>query len=287
MFNKKKILAAAMILTLTASLMGCGDTSASDSSGRTESIVYTNMADEASKKEVIDALKEHGISEKQADTLSSWIDDFNERVSSGQVVGSFTEMEETGADYSDMAVEIKEDENGEILPEANCRLSAYLLIKNQLETNGTTLDDDTFLMFDIEAIDNVKQFNMNNEERTNFISLFNWIPLDDADTLEKHIEKIQNAWKDREIKVKGDGISLITVYLHSEFDNARFAGHTGVLLENGDNLMFVEKYGPGYPFQAAKFSNRSELKEYLLGRPDLYGEETELEPIVMENGELL
>ena len=67
----------------------------------------------------------------------------------------------------------------------------------------------------------------------------------------------------------------------------RFVGHTGILAETKNGLLFVEKYGPMAPFQATRFQSRDELKEYLLARKDLYGDATELAPIVTENGEVM
>ena len=58
-------------------------------------------------------------------------------------------------------------------------------------------------------------------------------------------------------------MSLIEVYLHSPFDGVRFVGHTGVLMETEDGLLFVEKYGPAGPFQATKFESRNALEHYL------------------------
>ena len=49
----------------------------------------------------------------------------------------------------------------------------------------------------------------------------------------------------------------------------------------------MEKYGPAGPFQATKFESRNALEHYLLARPDLYGDETELPPIVLENGKMM
>lgn len=49
----------------------------------------------------------------------------------------------------------------------------------------------------------------------------------------------------------------------------------------------MEKYSALAPFQATYFKDREELKDYLLARPDLYGDETELDPIVMENGTVM
>ena len=54
-----------------------------------------------------------------------------------------------------------------------------------------------------------------------------------------------------------------------------------------DGLLFVEKYSAMDPFQATYFKDRAELKEYLLARPDLYGDKTELAPIIMENGNVM
>ena len=74
------------------------------------------------------------------------------------------------------------------------------------------------------------------------------------------------------------------MYLHVPEDQARFVGHTGVLVETKEGLLFVEKYSALAPFQATYFKDRAELKTYLLERPDLYGDGSELDPIVMENG---
>lgn len=106
-------------------------------------------------------------------------------------------------------------------------------------------------------------------------------------TLEEHEEKIQEAWKERNIQIRGDKLSLVCVYLHAPEDQARFVGHTGVLAETEEGLLFVEKYSSLAPFQATYFKDRAALKDYLLARPDLYGDETELAPIVTENGTVM
>lgn len=271
--------------------VGCSSNHAvpqpNDASTDDHQIVYSNLVDTAAQKEVADLLESHGVTKEQTDTLVSWANDFNSRVTSGALPEGFHTMEETGADYSNLILENKEADDGFIYPEANCRLTSYLLMKNLIGTNGNHADNDTILMFDVEAIDTYEPFYLSEDERSQFISLFSWVPVDGTDTLEAHIERIQNAWKERDIKIGGDGISLITVYLHLPFDEVRFIGHTGVLMETEECLIFVEKYGPQFPFQATKFQDREELKQYLLSRTDLYGDETELPPIVLENDQLL
>lgn len=277
----KKYLSMLSAGLLTAFLcVGCSSGPAGDT---TEKPVYSNLVDTSTQNEITERLESCGVSKEQTDTFISWVDDFNARVTSGLLQEGFQEMGETGANYSGLIIENKKAEDGFIYPEANCRLTSYLLMKNLIQTNGNHTHNDAFLIFDVEAIDTYAPFSLGEEERNRFISLFSWVPVDGADTLEAHIERIQDAWKEREIKIEGDGISLITVYLHLPFDEVRFIGHTGVLLETEYGLIFVEKYGPQLPFQATKFHDREKLKEYLLGRADLYGDKSELPPIVMEN----
>ena len=258
-----------------------------DTSTNNQQMMYSNLVDSSTQKEITDILENHGITKEQTNTLVAWANDFNSRVTSDVLPEGFHEMGDAGANYQGLIIKDKEGKDGVLYPEANCRLTSYLLMKNLIQTNGKYADNDTFLMFDVDAIDTYEPFHLSQEERNKFTSIFSWVPVTGADTLEDHVKRIQTVWKERDIKIQGDGVSLITVYLHSPLEEVRFVGHTGVLLETDDGLLFVEKYGLQFPFQATKFHNREELKKYLLGRPDLYGDETELAPIVMENNQLL
>ena len=157
---------------------------------------------------------------------------------------------------------------------------------DHIQTAGAPDETDTYLMFDLDAIDTQEDFSMTAEERSAFTTLFNAVPLSGASTLAEHLALIQQAWADRGISVEGP-LSLITVYLHSTFDDVRFVGHAGVLAETDQGLLFVEKYSSESPYQATWFQDRDQLKAYLLSRPDLYGEEEELEPLILENGQPL
>lgn len=276
---KKWIAMLAFVLLCT----GCSNTQPNQKT----SVVYSNLMDSSSQKEVTDSLERHGVTKQQTETLISWANDFNSRITSAAPSEGFRVMEQNSVDYSGLIVESKESKGEEPDPEANCRLTSYLLLKNFIQTNGTSAKDDTILMFDMEAVEEYEPFRLSEKEKSDFASLFSWVPVKGCNTMDEHRNAIQNAWADREIKIEGEGISLICVYLHSTFDEVRFVGHTGVLVETDTGLLFVEKYGPLYPFQATKFHNREELKQYLLNRPDLYGDKTELAPIVMENNQIL
>lgn len=275
MKNKfKKIIALLSVCTISAlGFVGC--TSNKD-------IMYSNMQDTKSREEVFSELKKHDVSDNQINKLNEWMDDFNSYVKDGQLSNGFKKMDGDLVDYS--TLELKDMPSYYV----NCRLTSFMIMKNALTTNCKPDNSDTYLMLDLDAIDTDKQISMTNQEKLNYTTLFNWIPLDDAKTLEQHKEKIETALKDRDIKIdKSKGLSIINIYVHSTFDNVRFVGHTGVLMDTDDGLLFVEKYGPDTPFQATKFHNREELKKYLLARPDLYGEKDELAPIITENNKVI
>lgn len=292
---KKKRFATIVAALLVISLASCSTPagslpSAPDGSRVPEKTqaLYSNLTDDSSRREVVDALQAHGVSQEQTDTLLAWADDFNARVTTPTLTEGFTAMEGDFVDYSSLLFDIKELPDGTFFMEANCRLTAFLLMRDQLQTCGTADESDTYLMFGIEAIDTQKEYQLSSEARADFITLFNAVPLEGAANQEEHLARIEEAWSERGIQVdSAKGMSLIEVYLHSPLDGVRFVGHTGVLMETEDGLLFVEKYGPAGPFQATKFESRNALEHYLLARPDLYGDETELPPIVLENGKMM
>lgn len=275
MKNKfKKFITLLSVCTISAlGFVGC--TSNKD-------IMYSNMQDTKSREEVFSELKKHNVSDNQINKLNEWMDDFNSYVKDGLLSNGFKKMDGNLVDYS--TLELKDMPSYYV----NCRLTSFMIMKNALTTNCKPDDSDTYLMLDLDAIDTDKPISMTEQEKLNYTTLFNWIPLDDAKTLEQREKKIETALKDRDIKIdESKGLSIINIYVHSTFDNVRFVGHTGVLMDTNDGLLFVEKYGPDTPFQATKFHNREELKKYLLARPDLYGEKDEVAPIITENNKVI
>ena len=278
MKNKtKKIIALLSLCTIAlVNFIGC------NSEAESKDILYSNMKDKESRQEVFTELKKHDVSDYQLNKLSQWMDDFNPYVADGHLSNGFEKMKGDLVDYSNL--ELKDMPSYYV----NCRLTSFMIMRNALNTNCKPDDSDTYLMLDLDAVDTDKQIAMTKEDKLQYATLFNWVKLGNAKTLTQHIRKIESALKERDVYIDNSkGMSLINVYIHSAFDNARFVGHTGVLVQTDDGLLFVEKYGPDTPFQATKFNNRSELKKYLLARPDLYGEKTELAPIITENTKVM
>lgn len=252
-----------------------------------KTVTYSNLMDEASQNSVAQVLQRQGVPQERIHTWLEWVEDLNGRITSPQLPVGFVEMAQDYVDYSQVRFPLKEGKGGTYMPEPNCRLTAFLLLGDRVSARGERDENDWHLLFDLQAIDNYQAFAMSPQDKAHYSILFQWVPVAGAATMEEHTQLIQQAWRSRDIALQGSGLSLVTVYAHSVFEDVRFVTHAGVLAETEEGLLFVERYSPEAPFQATRFQNRAQLKEYLLARPDLYGEKKELPPIVMENGEPL
>lgn len=296
-FYQHILIAASLSGLLITGLSGCGTGEPPSAPGGTVSamvsqvdttgVLYSNLTDDASRKETADLLQAHGISKEQTDTLLEWAEHLNIRTQSPLPQG-FVPMQGAAVSYQDFMFQPQQLDDGSYYPEENCRLTAFLLIKRHLQTGGQGDEQDPYLMFDIEEIDTLDQFRLPDQDRMNFITLYNAVSIEGATTQQEHEQKLVQAWQERGIQVDSStGLSLVCLYLHAAPDPVRIVGHVGVLVEDGETLFFVEKYGPEGPFQATKFQNRDQLKQFLLARPDAYGDGSELPPIVTVNGAVL
>lgn len=253
-----------------------------------EGLLYTNLKDEETKQQIEKLLIQSKIDQENVKTYMEWVNDFNSRVENPEALTEgYQPMKEGVVDYNNILVTTKQTEDGRDYWEANCRLSAYLLYKDFVNTQKQ-IEEDAYLMFDLDAIDTMDQFAMSKEERKEFVTLFNPVQLEEDSTLDMHVAKIQEAYIERELVFDDkSNISLITLYLHDPYENKRLVGHAAVLIDTGNELVLIEKYGPPAPYQATVCKTRKEVVEYLLARPDLYGDGSELPPIVMENNQVL
>lgn len=250
---------------------------------------YSNLVDEATQTEVAKILLQAGIEKESVETLLNWVKEFNAGVGSPAAFQEGFQINNgSPVDYSDVPWNEVYLEDGSLQMDMNCRITAYLLYQNFVTVQEEIKDYDPYLMFDVEAINIDPRLITIKETMNKFITLFQPVDIEEGSNLESHVKAIQSAWEERGIQLQNEEkISLITLYLHSNFDHKRFVGHAGVLVESEDGLLFVEKYGPDRPYQCTKFSSDEELAGYLLSRDDIYGDGTEELPIVMKNGEMI
>jgi len=256
-------------------------------------IEYTNLVDDKTRNEVADELLKAGVSEDRVNTFVDWVEEYNDNVKEAKTFHDGYTSEPSGqCNYDDVTLKQEYDENGRFIMDMNCRLTAYLLFGDKVDISNYDKEYDSYLMFDAEEIENEERFQMFRDNAEKFYTLFNPVLVKDDATLEEHVKAIEEAWKERGITIEtgNENISLITMYLHDNLNpgaNKRFVGHTGVLVENEDGLLFVEKYGWNKPFQVTKFKSQEELLKYLTGRPDIVADGTEQSVLIFKNQELI
>ncbi len=248
---------------------------------------YSNLSDSKTQDKVSHIFFEHGIEEKQVDQVFGWIRAYNELVQNGSLQSGFTSLPNSGVDYSSILLDDSKSSYSYI-EWLNCRLSAFYLLKDHLQSARLDIDPSSWLMFDLEAINKLPEYQISSLQLKDFINVFAPVPVKEQSSLQDHKDSIQKAWKERAIQIDLEKVSLVNVYIHVPQElSVRFVEHTGVLIEEKSDLLFFEKYSSLDPFQVSRFSNRKSLIKYLLSRKDLYGDSTELEPILIENGEIL
>ena len=88
-------------------------------------------------------------------------------------------------------------------------------------------------------------------------------------------------------QIDSDRISLLSIVIYDPYSDVTFVGHTGILIKDRDDYLFVEKIAFEQPYQATKVKTVDELLNILSLRPEYFGEEGEAGPFVYNNGEYI
>lgn len=222
----------------------------------TENITENNLA------LVCDALRSGGIS--NVDVFEQWVKDGLKGNSDNSDVSGFSD--------------------------ADCRMTVMLLAGDSIHYDSVKENyDGTYLMFDVEAIDNQEAYRILKEKRNLFTTLFGEMPVSAnsfADSFPDNIKKYG-------IEFKGEGFSVISILFKAYGEELAFVGHTGILVDcrNNDkvdaNYMFVEKIAFGDPYTVTLVNDESELIEVLSQRADYSVEEGEPAPVVYKDAEII
>lgn len=295
-------------ILLASSLVGCGikeseekkpinqietdtDISNDDTSDiSTKKWMYSNLVDESVQEEVKERLIRAGIPQEDVKLFIDWVNEYNGAVENIDLLQKdFALSEGVQITYDDVYLDLGEDVDMYTPSmDTNCRLTAALLMKDLIQVGDYHEEPDNYLMFDMESIDNDTKYEVIKEIRDKYVTLYNPVEVPENTDFDEHVKKIQEAWAQRQITFNEQtGASLVTLFLHDPYENKRFVGHAGVLIEDEEGLMLVEKYGSFSPYQVTKFNSEQEVAEYLLNRADIMGDGTEGAPIVMINDRVI
>ena len=147
-------------------------------------------------------------------------------------------------------------------------------------------DEGTYLMFDMDVIDNNKDYKLVKNKRDDFVTLFNEINISNVG--DKELQNVfSNKWKEYGIKINNEKVSLISLVIEDPDSKVLFVGHTGVLIHLEDKIMFIEKIAFEQPYQITLLNNMNELFDMFSKRKEYFGGEKENGPFVYENDKLV
>ena len=257
-----------------------------------ETVEYSNLTDEDSRKQLSELLTDAGIEESRIAALMNRVEQFNASVKSEWLTDGFESAAPTDTKYDPYDMQDEWAAANGSFPGYNCRITAFGLFSefitagaDQPETQG---EDSLFT--DLETID-ADPDALCGDSTAKFCALFAPVDATDSTEVEAQVKAFQEGWATRGIVFADSRASMISVVFHDKFsdeDNTLFIGHVGVLLPAEDGTMyFIEKVAFQEPYRLVKLQNRTELSDYLMEKYDTsWGQDT-TRPFIMENDTLM
>ncbi len=236
---------------------------------------FSNMA-KAEDKKYVEARLKASVKAENVDRLMALVDDYN-----GAAAPYLTaDFSKSGAPAYDVGkITEARSKNPMHYPNTNCRITTYLLLKDDMKVSENSEEDVELLFMDKEALDRAGLLNEN--ETADFLRLFSRVktdgskdPVHQGKTMEKFLSQMSFT----------DKASMVSVVLHDNLDgNYLFIGHVGVLVKDGSGYLFVEKISFEEPYQAIRFQNKDACYRYLKNKYKDYTDPNVAPPFIMEN----
>ena len=208
MSRKSIVLSLLMVLVLTA-LAAC-------SSGKGKPLESGDITKE-NVSQVCEILNEAGLS--NVDVFEKWVKD------------SASGASEKASEMSGFT-------------DADCRMTVMLLAGELIKYDSVEEDyNGTYLMFDMDAIENKDEYSILKEKKQLFTTMFGEMAI----SKNGFAETLPENWSKHGINVESDKCSVISILFKAYEEEAAFVGHTGILIdcrniESVDsNYLFVEK----------------------------------------------
>lgn len=250
-------------------------------------LTYSNLADEGSRNRAKNALSSAGVKEEDINKFFEAVDEYNNAVGLGNLTDSMTSINEAFPNYdSDKLIDLWLDNGGFV--GRNCRITSYSLMKDFINVGNPVIGDTTMLFSDFEGIDAKNIYN--DAEVKDFKSIFSYIDVTktmDVDIIAKEIKK---DFENKQITFNNDKMHMISVFMTLDDGTGKvqeFIGHTGVLLNDGDKYLFIEKLAFQLPYQLVEFNNKQEVNDYLMGYYDNDTSGLIPKPVIFEDDHIM
>ena len=241
----------------------------------------TNMKSKEDMEEIKKVLEENKLS--NIPLFFFWVEDFNKNDDNGCGIKNWSLTNDFS--YNEVACTDRYEKDYDI-SDGNCRLTAYSLIQDKIKINKTIKDYGSYLMFDVDVLENNSNYKKINDHFDEFITLYNEMDIENIDN-DKLREVFPNKWDDYQISLKDDNVSLISFVIHDEYSKVLFIGHTGVLIKLDNKYLFIEKIAFEQPYQVSIIKDIDDLKNIFKERKNYFGDNNEQGPFVYQNDKLI
>lgn len=174
--------------------------------------------------------------------------------------------------------------------DADCRMTVMLLAGDSIKYESVEdTYDDTYLMFDVDLIENNEAYSVLKDKEKLFTTLFGEMPIPEG--------SFENAFPDNvkkhDITFTGEKFSVISLVFKTYEEDTAFVGHTGILIDTrnnpdvGSNYVFVEKIAFYDSYVVTKLDSEDDLLQLFSSRSDYTVEADEPAPLVYKNAELI
>lgn len=248
---------------------------------------YSNLVDRETRDRVEGALKRAGLKEEKIQSFFSAVDEYNNAVGKENLVQKMTTIDSGFPSFdSDKLVDYWLDKGGYV--GRNCRITSFSLMGDFIKVGNPVPGDTTMLFSDFDAI-SAKQI-FSGEEKKNYDTLFSYIDVEDTHDTSVLAEEIIKSWKEKEISFDNEKMHMVSVFMTMDDGLNKvqeFIGHVGVLVEDGDKFLFIEKLAFELPYQVEEFSDLQEVNDYLMGYYDKDADGLTAKPLIFLDGQVI
>nr|UWI50891.1 DUF4300 family protein [Clostridioides difficile] len=258
-------------------------------------LVYSNMIDKKTQNKVKNILEENRVNKEDIDIFIKSIRSYNKlqiKILQNNVnisKSGYSSINTKQVPYNLDKLQDNWMENFPNYMDVNCRITAFRLFKDFINSKEKFTGDSIDLSIDLDTIKNNRDAKFNSKDVEKFINFFSAIPTQNTDDINKNAEQIKKEWKKRKISFKDNkNMTIISGFLRYPETKNVFIGHTGICVKTDKETLFIEKYGSTSPYQVTKFKSKKDVKNYMFNRLKMSEGDVELlDPIIMENDKLM
>ena len=223
----------------------------------------------------------NGIS--NIDLFFNWLDDYNMLDDNGCGIKDFDKTD--NFKYDEFKCQDRYEFNHEG-SDGNCRITSYALLQNSIIIKEKQQNYGSYLMFDMDVLNNNPNYQIIKNYENDFISLFDEMDVSNIDKA-NYKDVYPDKWNNYKISNNNKNVSLISIVMNDEYSDLLYIGHSGILIKLENKYLFIEKISFENPYQISVIKSIEDLKEIFMNRENYFGDSSEAGPFVYENNKLL